>query len=103
VVRFAGLAGLAAVAAARAGRRAEAARLDSALARAARPFAASEPLFWRAAAAAALGDREGALARLREAFARGAADPTWRAVHREPAFAALRDDPELRELMNAAR
>jgi tetratricopeptide (TPR) repeat protein len=55
------------------------------------------PFVYRAQIAAALGDREGAVARLREAFTHGAAYELW--LHRDHDLQALRDYPPYQLLL----
>jgi TolB-like protein len=85
------------VAAARRGARADAERYDARLRALARPYDWGQTPYARARLAAALGDRDGALALLREALARGL--PFGPALHADPALAPLRGDARFQALM----
>lgn len=83
--------------AARQGHRDEALRVDQALARVQRPYVFGRPTVWRARIQALLGERDAAVALLREALARGY--PQAFALHADLAFESLRDYAPYRELL----
>src|SRR5438094_2351285 len=83
--------------AARQGNREQALRVDSALAGVKRPYIFGRHAVWRARIQALLGEREGAVALLRDAFAQGY--PHAHALHVDLAFEALRDYAPFRELV----
>src|SRR5438445_503620 len=83
--------------AARQGNREQALRVDSALAGVKRPYIFGRHAVWRARIQALLGEREGAVALLRDAFAQGY--PHAHALHVDLAFDALRDYAPFRELV----
>jgi tetratricopeptide (TPR) repeat protein len=84
------------VLAARRGDAAAARGADSALAAMRTPFLLGRHTYWRARIAALLGERERAVALLREALQQGR---TYVVVHTEADFAALRDIPAFQELV----
>jgi hypothetical protein len=89
---------------ARLGHRAEAERLAGRLATINPPFSFGRTPYWRARIAAVLGDRDGALALLREAVAHGFVctvrwGPPWEDCHREMDFESLRGYAPFDELM----
>ncbi|HUR94417.1 MAG TPA: protein kinase [Gemmatimonadales bacterium] len=86
------------VLAARRGDRAEAQRIDQALAGLSQPYLTGFPTYYRAEIAAVFGDREHAVELLRDAIAHGAVDP-WEHLHAEPAFAALHGYPPFDEVL----
>jgi tetratricopeptide (TPR) repeat protein/TolB-like protein len=86
------------VLAARQGDQAEARRIDETLATLSRHYLSGVHTYYRAQIAAVLGDRERAVALLRDALAQGAADP-WDHLHSEPAFASLRGYPPFDEVL----
>src|SRR5437867_2996808 len=83
--------------AARQGNREQALRVDSALAGVKRPYIFGRHAVWRARIQALLGEREGAVALLRDALAQGY--PHAHALHVDLAFEALRDYAPFRELV----
>ena len=83
--------------AARQGNRDQALRVVQTLERVTRPYLFGRPTVWRARIAALLGERDGAVALLREAFAKGY--PHAHALHTDLAFEALRDYPPFQELL----
>ena len=83
--------------AARRGERAAAERVDTRLRALERPYDWGKTPYARAQLAAALGDRDGALALLREALAGGVAYGP--ALHADPALAPLRADPRFQALL----
>src|SRR2546430_4207464 len=83
--------------AARQGNRDQALRVAQTLERVTRPYLFGRPTVWRARIAALLGERDGAVALLREAFAKGY--PHAHALHTDLAFEALRDYPPFQELL----
>ena len=83
--------------AARQGNRDQALRVAQTLERVTRPYLFGRPTVWRARIAALLGERDGAVALLREAFAKGY--PHAHALHTDLAFEALRDYPPYQELL----
>src|SRR5438552_2976682 len=83
--------------AARQGNREQALRVDSALAGVKRPYIFGRHAVWRARIQALLGEREGAVALLRDAFAQGY--PHAHALHVDLAFEALRDYAPFQELV----
>src|SRR5207245_5092979 len=83
--------------AARQGNREQALRVDSALAGVKRPYMFGRHAVWRARIQALLGEREGAVALLRDAFAQGY--PHAHALHVDLAFEVLRDYAPFRELV----
>ena len=86
--------------AARRGDRAEAQRIDQALAALSQPYLTGFPTYYRAQIAAVFGDRDRAVELLRDAIAHGAVDP-WEHLHAEPAFAGLHGYPPFDELIPA--
>jgi predicted Zn-dependent protease len=86
------------VLAARRGDRAEAQRIDQALAGLSQPYLTGFPTYYRAEIAAVFGDREHAVELLRDAIAHGAVDP-WEHLHAEPAFAGLHGYPPFDEVL----
>jgi tetratricopeptide (TPR) repeat protein len=90
--------GVLGVLAARRGDRAEAQRIDQALAGLSQPYLTGFPTYYRAEIAAVLGNRERAVELLRDAIAHGAVDP-WDHLHSEPAFIALHGYPPFDELL----
>jgi len=95
--RLVGLVGVLGVLAARRGDHDEAERIDRQLAAAPRTFLAGEPTCWRARIAALRGDRERAVALVRQALSEGYSD--WLALHREIDFELLRGYPPFEELL----
>jgi tetratricopeptide (TPR) repeat protein len=87
-----GYQGVLGVLAARRGDRAEAQRINLALAALSQPYLTGFPTYYRAQIAAVLGARDRAVELLRDAIAQGAVDP-WEHLHSEPAFAALHGYP----------
>ena len=83
--------------AARQGNRVQALRVAQTLERVTRPYLFGRPIVWRARIAALLGERDGAVALLREAFAKGY--PHAHALHTDLAFEALRDYAPFQELL----
>ena len=83
--------------AARQGNRDQALRVAQTLERVTRPYLFGRPTVWRARIAALLGERDGAVALLREAFAKGY--PHAHALHTDLAFEALRDYAPFQELL----
>ena len=83
--------------AARQGKRDEALRADQLLARVQRPYLFGRPAVWRARIQALLGERDAAVALLRDAFARGY--PHAHGLHVDLAFESLRDYGPFRELL----
>src|SRR6059036_340422 len=83
--------------AARQGNREQALRVDRTLAGVKRPYIFGRHAVWRARIQALLGEREGAVALLRDAFAQGY--PHAHALHVDLAFDALRDYAPFRELV----
>ena len=83
--------------AARQGKRDEALRIDQLLARVQRPYLFGRPAVWRARIQALLGERDAAVALLRDAFARGY--PHAHGLHVDLAFESLRDYGPFRELL----
>jgi hypothetical protein len=83
--------------AARQGNRDQALRVDQTLARVQRPYVFGRPTVWRARIHALLGERDIAVAFLRDAFARGY--PQAFGLHADLAFEPLRSDAAFRELM----
>jgi tetratricopeptide (TPR) repeat protein len=90
--------GMLGVLAARRGDRAQAQRIDQALAGLSQPYLTGFPTYYRAEIAAVLGDRERAVELLRDAIAHGAVD-AWEHLHAEPAFAGLHGYPPFDELL----
>ena len=82
--------------AARRGDRAAALRSDTGLAALVGPHLLGRPTYWRARIAVLLGERERAVALLREALQQGRTQLT---VHAEGDFAALRDLPAFQEIV----
>jgi tetratricopeptide (TPR) repeat protein len=89
--------GLLGTLAARRGDSVEAARVSSWLATLERPGLRGANTFWRARIAAQLGDEEGAVRLLRQAFSEGTL--IWDVMHAQPDFGALGDHPAFRELL----
>jgi TolB-like protein/tetratricopeptide (TPR) repeat protein len=89
--------GLVGTLAARRGDSVEAARVSNWLAALRRPHIRGANTYWRARIAAQLGDKEGAVRLLRQAFTEGAL--IWDSMHTELDFAGLRDFPPFRELL----
>ena len=83
--------------AARQGNRDQALRVDQTLARVKRPYLFGRPTVWRARIQALLGERDAAVALLRDAFARGY--PHAHGLHVDLAFESLRDYGPFRELL----
>lgn len=83
--------------AARQGNRAEAERILAWLGALERPYLLGENTYWRARIAALLGDRERAVAWLREAFAEGRSE--WIDLHSDPDLESLHDDTAFRRLV----
>jgi tetratricopeptide (TPR) repeat protein/predicted outer membrane lipoprotein len=90
--------GVLGVLAARRGDRAEAQRIDRALAGLSQPYLTGFHTYYRAEIAAVLGDREHAVELLRDAIAHGAVE-AWEHLHAEPAFAGLHGYPPFDELL----
>jgi hypothetical protein len=88
--------GFAGALAARRGDAAAAREADGALAALRRPYLAGRHTYWRARIAALLGERERAVALLREALREGQMYP---ALHGNADLVPLRDVPAFRELM----
>jgi len=85
------------VLAARRGEKAEAQRVARVLAVRPYPYSYGQPALWRARIAAVLGDRDQAVALVREAFAQGLAVDLY--LHALIDFAPLRGYPPFDELM----
>src|SRR5437764_56340 len=83
--------------AARQGNRDQALRVAQTLERVTRPYLFGRPTVWRARIAALLGERDGPVALLPEAFANGY--PHAHALHTDLAFEALRDYAPFQELL----
>src|SRR5438477_479082 len=83
--------------AARQGNRDQALRVAQTLERVTRPYLFGRPTVWRARIEALLGEREVAVALLREAFAKGY--PHAHALHTDLAFESLRDYAPFQELL----
>jgi len=90
--------GVRGVVAARQGNRAEAQRIDQALARLSRPYLFGVPTYYRAQIAAVLGDRDRAVNLLREAIAQGAVTG-WDHRHSESAFVFLHGYPPFDDVL----
>jgi tetratricopeptide (TPR) repeat protein/TolB-like protein len=90
--------GMLCVLAARRGDRSRVQQIDSALAGLALPYFKSAPSFWRAQAAAVLGDRDRAVALLREALTRGRI-PAGTLIHHSLSFETLRDYQPFQDLV----
>jgi tetratricopeptide (TPR) repeat protein len=89
---------------ARLGHRAEAAALAGRLASLNPPYSFGNSLYWQARIAAVLGDRDGAVARLREALGQGMMclcrfGPPWEDCHRDMDFESLRGYAPFDELL----
>ncbi|OLC03627.1 MAG: hypothetical protein AUH45_05670 [Gemmatimonadetes bacterium 13_1_40CM_69_22] len=83
--------------AARQGNRDQALHVDQTLARVKRPYLFGRHTVWRARIQALLGERDAAVALLRDAFARGY--PHAHGLHIDLAFDSLRDYPPFQELL----
>ena len=90
--------GVRGVLAARQGNRAEAQRIDQALARLSRPYLFGVHTYYRAQIAAVLGDRDRAVNLLREAIAQGAVT-AWDHRHSESAFVFLHGYPPFDDVL----
>jgi hypothetical protein len=81
------------------GDRREAEQISARLARMDRPYMLGANTLWRARIAALLGDADGAVDLLRDAFAQGRTD--WIALHTDPDLTSLRGHQRFRELLRA--
>ena len=90
--------GVLGILAARQGNRAAAQRIDHALASLSRPYLSGFHTYYRAQIAAVLGDRDRAVALLRDAIAHGAVS-SWDRAHSEPAFVSLHGYPPFDEVL----
>lgn len=89
--------GLRALVHGRVGERSQALAIADVLARDRRPYQLGAPGLYRARIAVVLGDRDAAVARLREAFRDGKEYDLW--LHRDPDLLALRSYPPFEELV----
>ena len=81
---------------ARAGRAPDAREVDARLADWGDPYVRGDHLYWRAAIAAELGEKERAVTLLRDAIAEGV---PYSVLHEDPDLSALRDFPPFQELI----
>jgi hypothetical protein len=73
-------------------------QLQDGLAAFSRPYLRGMHTYFRAQISALLGERDRAVALLRDAITHGARDP-WDHLHSEPAFASLRGYPPFDEVL----